>query len=635
MPITSSNCFRQIFAAVAALSFSLFTIGAAHAGDAIITVTTLNDQMDVAGSAQIGDLPGSDGDVSFREAVTAANNTPGPQSIHFAIPQSQWWLVDEYALLKLEDGVFQVTDDETTIDFTTQTDFSGDTNPNGWEVGIYGLQPNGWGAPAIIISADDCTVIGLHRVMQRGYAVSITGNNNRVINCTISGPIHDGVKIAGPFGGEPATGNVIGGTEPDEGNELSGGNAGVRIEAPAEDNLVIGNVISGGSLGVLLIGSQYTTTVNNNRIGGPTPQQRNVIANAGSFCCEGAPSGAQVAVRMGVGNIIEGNYIGTTPDGSAGAGQLGPIGVEVLDSADTVIRNNVIADIYAIGVNHFAGDEFGIAINVIGESANTIIQSNAIGTDATGQDAIPNFRGIVVSPLLAGSVPTNTLIGGENETEGNTIAHSMRTGVRVTGSVTGATIANNRIFNNGLLGIDLDSAGVTPNDNGDNDGGSNNRQNFPVITDATATGSTIAINGTFNSHASQEYVLEFFASPQCDASGHGEGATVLGSITVQTDNAGNASFNASLPFEPATTGELVTATATRQSTGDTSEFSACSDIIIDDMPADLDGDGTVGVGDLLMLLSAWGACDGSCPADVNNSGVVDINDLLTLLSSWG
>ena len=47
----------------------------------IITVTTLNDDSDFSGLQQVNDLPGPDGRVSFREAVTAANNTPGPQTI--------------------------------------------------------------------------------------------------------------------------------------------------------------------------------------------------------------------------------------------------------------------------------------------------------------------------------------------------------------------------------------------------------------------------------------------------------------------------------------------------------------------------------------------------------------------------
>jgi hypothetical protein len=51
-------------------------------------------------------------------------------------------------------------------------------------------------------------------------------------------------------------------------------------------------------------------------------------------------------------------------------------------------------------------------------------------------------------------------------------------------------------------------------------------------------------------------------------------------------------------------------------------------------PADVDGDGGVGVTDLLALLGAWGAC-GGCPADVNADGFVDVLDLLEMLSAWG
>ena len=50
--------------------------------------------------------------------------------------------------------------------------------------------------------------------------------------------------------------------------------------------------------------------------------------------------------------------------------------------------------------------------------------------------------------------------------------------------------------------------------------------------------------------------------------------------------------------------------------------------------ADLDCDGTVGVKDLLILLSAWGPCLG-CPADLDCDGVVGVEDLLLLLAAWG
>jgi hypothetical protein len=50
---------------------------------------------------------------------------------------------------------------------------------------------------------------------------------------------------------------------------------------------------------------------------------------------------------------------------------------------------------------------------------------------------------------------------------------------------------------------------------------------------------------------------------------------------------------------------------------------------------DLDGDGTVGVTDLLSVLAAWGPCAASCPADLSGDGAVDATDLFLLLYGWG
>jgi hypothetical protein len=53
-----------------------------------------------------------------------------------------------------------------------------------------------------------------------------------------------------------------------------------------------------------------------------------------------------------------------------------------------------------------------------------------------------------------------------------------------------------------------------------------------------------------------------------------------------------------------------------------------------DCPGDLDGDGTVGVTDFLLILAAWGPCPG-CPEDLDGSGDVGIGDFLLLLAFWG
>jgi hypothetical protein len=56
-------------------------------------------------------------------------------------------------------------------------------------------------------------------------------------------------------------------------------------------------------------------------------------------------------------------------------------------------------------------------------------------------------------------------------------------------------------------------------------------------------------------------------------------------------------------------------------------------------PGDIDGDGVVGITDLLGLLAAWGPCPApcppSCPADLDDDCQAGITDLLLLLAGWG
>ncbi len=60
-------------------------------------------------------------------------------------------------------------------------------------------------------------------------------------------------------------------------------------------------------------------------------------------------------------------------------------------------------------------------------------------------------------------------------------------------------------------------------------------------------------------------------------------------------------------------------------------------IVAPSIPGDLDGDGVVGILDLLSLLAAWGDCPakGDCPADLDGDESVGILDLLALLANWG
>jgi len=49
--------------------------------------------------------------------------------------------------------------------------------------------------------------------------------------------------------------------------------------------------------------------------------------------------------------------------------------------------------------------------------------------------------------------------------------------------------------------------------------------------------------------------------------------------------------------------------------------------------ADIDGNGIVGVSDILIVIDPWGSSNGS--ADIDGSGSVGVGDLLTLVDAWG
>jgi len=56
-----------------------------------------------------------------------------------------------------------------------------------------------------------------------------------------------------------------------------------------------------------------------------------------------------------------------------------------------------------------------------------------------------------------------------------------------------------------------------------------------------------------------------------------------------------------------------------------------------DCEADFDGNGEIGFGDLVDVLSAWGLCvkGEPCPEDLSGDGDVGFADLVELLSQWG
>jgi len=258
-------------------------------------------------------------------------------------------------------------------------------------------------------------------------------------------------------------------------------------------------------------------------------------------------------------NRVISNVIGLNGSGTS---RLGNTAKGVIASA---ANGNTIGGATAAARNIISGNgTHGVRLRS-GATGN-VVQGNYIGTNAAGTAALGNVEeGIEIND---GS--SNNTIGGMASGAANLIAFNSGDGTFIESGVANAILSNS-IFSNAGLGIDLAPDGVTPNDPGDGDTGPNNLQNFPVLTQASSPGGTTSVQGSLNSTANTSFSLQFFSSPVCDPSGHGEGQTFLGSTPVTTDGAGNASFAASLP---ATAGSFVTATATDPA-GNSSEFSAC------------------------------------------------------------
>lgn len=542
-----------------------------------------------AGSAQAATFTvvntSDSGAGSLRQAITSANATPGADTIAFNIPGA---------------GVHTITLASTLPDITETVLIDGYTQPG---------------------SSANTLAVG----------------NNAVLLIEITGSLIDGQALH--LMGSGANGSVIRGLVINGTYLVIGGAGDfIRIEQ-SDNNVVSGNFLGTNPTGTASIpGGDGVEIVNasNNLVGGTTPAARNLIAGDGvnrvSIRAQFAATGPQVATN----NTVQGNYLGTNASGTAA---LGTSAAGVSLSGNAAATGNLIGGTAAGAGNLISGNNTGISIdnassntvqgnligtdvtgtaaipnafggiflrnsasnNVIGGSAagarnvisangtggitfanasnDNVVQGNYIGVDVTGLAALGNTTWGING--FEGS--NRQRIGGTGAGEGNVIAFTtggpgVMLGIDEGGAgVQQWQILRNSIHSNAALGIDLaanGAQGVTPNDAGDGDIGPNALQNFPVVTALVASGSA-TINGTLNSLPNRNYLIEFFASAACDASGFGEGQTFIGSTNVATNGSGNATFGPLVLAVPSGQ-NAITATATDSGVGQTSEFSQCA-----------------------------------------------------------
>ena len=314
----------------------------------------------------------------------------------------------------------------------------------------------------------------------------------------------------------------------------------------------------------------------NNRVGGDPieqPELANVISgNEYGVTITGSRHGA---------NQIQGNYIGTTAEGTGVLGNM---------YAGVWVKGSISGN--SIGGNVIGGNAPGVLLesNDTDPAKNNTIGGNFIGTDRTGKLNLSNVtEGVRISN------------GTGNMVIGNTIANNGSSGIYLMGHPDnpgeGNRFTENRIYNNGTPedgfdrpGIDITPEGPNANDAGDADSGPNGLQNYPQITSAhtTSTNGTTTIQGTLNSKPNLEFYVELYSSSRCDSSGYGEGEVYLGRTQqrVLTDANGNGTFTFQTPALP--TGSFVTSLAWLYDqvgpSDDTSEFSACVAVTSDATP---------------------------------------------------
>ena len=512
---------------------------------------------------------------SLRQAILDANANPGADTINFNIPGPSLLI---QPLLGLPDIV-----DPVVIDGSTQPGFAG--------VPIVELNGSKSAVRAFFVNAPGSTIRGLviNGFSTGGIFVGASGAGSHVEGCYIGTDVTG--KIAIPNGGSGvgvfSSNNVIGGTTASARNVISGNNgAGVEVNFFCCQGGLIGitgNVIQGNYIGVTADGKtalgnqregvfisigQGDLFNTNTQVGGTTPGARNVISGNGF-------DGILIGSFATSDTKVQGNFIGTDATGMVAIPNGGD-GIRIDLGRNNVIGGSAPGAGNLISGNGRVASGTGRGDGISMGSSGNVIRGNLIGTDVTGTAPLRNL----LSGISGGSATT---IGGTGAGEGNVIAFNGQNGIRSNGPLSILnTYRGNSIHSNGTfvsssangIGIDIGPFGPTANDAGDADTGTNNLQNFPIITSVTAGASSTNIKGSLNSSASRSFDVDFYRNGACDPTGNGEGEQLIGSAVVTTDASGNASFDLTFAVSTASN-QLLTSTATDQF-GNTSEFSPCT-----------------------------------------------------------
>jgi parallel beta-helix repeat protein len=227
-------------------------------------------------------------------------------------------------------------------------------------------------------------------------------------------------------------------------NVAYGNGDGIRL-FEADNNTIQANIvginpISGAVSGNTQRGIAVTGDSQGNQIGGVLAVNRNIVSGHTT----GGAIGIFIENLAGPGNVIKGNYVGTTIGGQAAAANTGGIKVEAPSQA---VHNNVISGNTQHAIEVF-GDDVTVRDNLIGVAADerTPLKNGGTGIALTGADNAVLLRNRIANNRSGIKLDASHSV----RIDGNTINRHEAEGINIFGGSTGTVIVGNRI-------------GITPN----------------------------------------------------------------------------------------------------------------------------------------------------------------------------
>jgi len=267
----------------------------------------------------------------------------------------------------------------------------------------------------------------------------------------------------------------------------------------------------------------------------------------------------------GDGNVLQGNYIGLSPNGAA-ALTNGNMSLQI-SSANNTIGGG--------GAGNVIAGAAGRAVTLTGATCTgNAFYGNTIGSNVGGSLVIASGS----STVAVISAAASNIFGSSIASLGNTIRGSTGgAGIASDGTLTIKNkFSGNSIYGNATFGIRNAGGGRTPNDGLKDTTKVNYGMDYPIFTSVVKGSGIVTVAGYVGTAGGQTAfggaTVEVFIASTTDGTGFGSGQTYLGTLTAAADGTFSGAINTGA--NTITTGSTVITSTATDATGNTSEFGA-------------------------------------------------------------